>query len=125
MCYRDLTSPVFTLSLLTAVLPTVNKLVCSIPHKTLQYLKLRGISLTPAAAVALGRSLSEMWFLKELELIGVDGSILQVEEMEALFGGINQTFPALELAYCSGTSTEEVALLHSPSVFTSFLTCGG
>ena len=35
--------------------------------------------------------------LKELELTGVNGSILQVEEIEALFGGINETFSALEL----------------------------
>ena len=83
----------------------VNKLVCSIPHKTLQRLKLRGISLTPAAAVALGRSLSEMWSFRELELTGVDGSILQVEEMEALFGGINQTFPALKWLTLSNFNT--------------------
>ena len=34
--------------------------------------------------------------LKELELTGVNGSILQAEEMEALFGGINETLSALE-----------------------------
>ena len=74
----------------------VNKLVCSITQKTLQELTLHDISLTPAAAAALGRSLPEMSFLKDLELSGVDGSILQVEEMEALFGGINKTFSALK-----------------------------
>jgi len=74
----------------------VNKLVSSITHKTLQNLSLRGISLTPAAAAALGRSLPEMSSLVKLELTGVDGSVLQVEEMEALFGGINKTCPVLE-----------------------------
>ena len=74
----------------------VNKLVCSITHKTLQELRLRHVSLTPAAAAALGRSLPKMTSLKELELTGVNGSILQAEEMEALFGGINETFSALE-----------------------------
>ena len=48
----------------------VNKLVCSITLKTLQ--------------------------LKKLKLTGVDESILQVEEMEALFGRINEAFSALE-----------------------------
>ena len=74
----------------------LNKLVCSITHKTLQILVLRYISLTPAVAAALGRSLSEMSSLVVLELTGLNGSILQVEEMEALFGGIIKTFPALQ-----------------------------
>ena len=74
---------------------TVNKLLCSITHKTLLELSLR-ISLTPAAAAALGRSLPEMSSLRRLELTGVNGSILQMGEMEALFEGINETFSALE-----------------------------
>jgi len=74
----------------------VNKLVGCITHKTLKKLALRGISLTPAAAAALGLSLPEMSSLEEFCLTGVDGSILQVKEMEALFGGINKAFPALQ-----------------------------
>ena len=74
----------------------VNKLVSGITHKTLQELSLRGISLTPVAAAALGRSLPELSSLEEFQLTGVDGSILQVEEMEALFGGMNKTLPALK-----------------------------
>ena len=77
----------------------VNKLVCSITHTTLQKLTLRQISLTPAAAAALGRSLPKMSTLEELNLSGVNGSILQAEEMEALFGGINETFSALKLLH--------------------------
>ena len=73
----------------------VNKLVSSIIHKTLEGLTLSGISLTPAVAAALGRSLPEMSSLHELVLTGVDGSNLQVKEMEALFGGFNKTFPVL------------------------------
>ena len=84
------------LELVDCCATVVNKLVCSITHKTLQVLSLCGISLNPAAAAALGRSLPEMSSLKDLKLTGVDGSILQVEEMEALFEGINETFPALE-----------------------------
>jgi len=73
-----------------------NKLVCSITHKTLQVLRLRSLTLTPAAAAALGRSLPEMSSLITLELTSLNVSNLQVKEMEALFGGINETFSALE-----------------------------
>jgi len=73
----------------------VNKLVSSITHRTLQILTLRGLSLTPAVAAALGRSLPKMSLVK-LELIGLNESVSQVVEMEALFGGINKTYPALE-----------------------------
>ena len=59
----------------------VNKLVCSITHKTLRELSLRFVSLTPAAAAALGQLLPEMSSLQKLELTGVDGSSLQTEEM--------------------------------------------
>ena len=74
----------------------VNQLVCSLTHKTLQVLELQNVSLTPVAAAALGRSLPNMSSLEELKLTGVKGSILQAKEMEALFGGINETFSALE-----------------------------
>lgn len=48
-----------------------------------------GVTLTREVAVALGQSLAEMSALRKLKLTGSDGSILNVEEMEALFGGIN------------------------------------
>lgn len=56
-------------------------------------LTLDGISLTPATATKLGQSLPEMSSLKRLVLTAVDGSILQLDRMEALFGGFNQTLP--------------------------------
>ena len=64
-------------------------------HKALplRTLALRNITLTRAAAAALGRQLPEMSSLQRLEITGVDGSILQGEEMEALFGGFNKTLP--------------------------------
>ena len=77
----------------------VNKLVCCVTHKTLRELSLRFVSLTPAVAAALGQLLPEMSSLHKLELTGVDGSSLQAEEMEALFGGINETFSALKELY--------------------------
>ncbi|KAJ7385488.1 hypothetical protein OS493_015058 [Desmophyllum pertusum] len=68
-------------------------------HKTLKGLELSGISLTPAIAATLGRSLPEMSSLKTLKLTGTGGSILQGEEMEALFGGFNKTLPLLNLTF--------------------------
>ena len=85
-----------TLDLDDCCAEAVNKLVSSITHKTLERLELWSIRLTPAAAAALGRSLPEMSSLRKLLLTGADGSILQVEELEALLGGFNKTFPALE-----------------------------
>ena len=46
---------------------------------------------------AVGQSLGEMSSLKELKLIGLNEDILQAEEMEALFGGINKTLPSLQV----------------------------
>ena len=74
-------------------------LVTSIPHKTLEKLILLRISLTPAATKRLGRSLPEMSSLQELEITGVDGSVLQAEEMEALFGGLSETMPLFKLTF--------------------------
>ena len=74
----------------------LDTLVTSITHKTLEKLSLRGIILTPAATEKLGRSLPEMSSLVELVLCGVDGSILQAEQMEALFGRFNKTLPLLK-----------------------------
>ena len=62
-------------------------------HKTLKQLKLNGICLTPVTAALVGRLLPEMSSLETLELTGVDGSILQAVEMEALFCGFNKTLP--------------------------------
>ena len=67
--------------------------------ESLESLKLDGISLTPTAAATLGRLLPEMTSLLELKLTGVGGSILQTQEMEALFGGFNETFPLSELTF--------------------------
>ena len=47
----------------------------------------------------LGRSLAEMSFRQELELTGVPGSILQAEEMEALFGAFNKTISLSWLSF--------------------------
>ncbi|KAL9979415.1 hypothetical protein ACROYT_G017083 [Oculina patagonica] len=73
--------------------------VASVTHKTLDKLHLDGISLTPAVATVLGRLLPKMSSLQELELTGVDGSILEAKEMEALFGGFNKTLPLSKLTF--------------------------
>ena len=64
------------------------------PHKRLELYR---ISLTPAAATALGRSLPEMLLLQQFILTGVDGSILKADEMEALFGGFYKMLPLYKL----------------------------
>ncbi|KAJ7385489.1 hypothetical protein OS493_015059 [Desmophyllum pertusum] len=82
----------------------VDTLVPSITHKTLKKLVLWGISLTPTAAATLGRSLPGMSSLQTLKLTGANGSILQGEELQALFGGFNEILPLHELEFC-GFST--------------------
>ena len=74
-------------------------LVATVTHETLEQLILSGIILTPAATKTLGRSLPEMSSLQKLMLTGFDGSILQTEEMEALFGGFNKSMPLYELTF--------------------------
>ena len=75
----------------------LDTLVASMAHKTLVRLDLSGISLSPAAAAALGQVLPEMSSLQVLELTGLGGSILQAEDIEALFGGFNKTLPLSRL----------------------------
>ena len=73
--------------------------MAGITHKTLEHLELGGISLTPVSAALLGRSLPEMSSLQVLELTGVDGSILEAKEMEALFGGFDKPLPFSRLTF--------------------------
>ena len=79
--------------------PEVETLITSVTHKTLKELVLSRISLTPAAAAALGRSLPEMSSLRRLVLTGADGGSLQADEMEALFGRFNKTLPLGHLTF--------------------------
>ena len=79
----------------------VETLITSVTHKTLKELVLSRISLTPAAAAALGRSLPEMSSLETLALTGADGGSLQADEMEALFGRSNKTLPLGHLTFSS------------------------
>ena len=83
----------------------VNAIVCpaEVTYENLKQLTLERISLTPAAAAALGRLLPEMSSLQELELTQMGGSSLQAEEIEALFGGITKPIP-LWLLSLSGFS---------------------
>ena len=63
------------------------------PLKTLRELTLYEVCLTPAVATMLGQILREMSSLQELVITGADGSIVETEEMEALFGGLNKMLP--------------------------------
>ena len=69
----------------------VNKLVCSITHKTLEQLELHGIILTPVTAAALGRSISEMSSLRELSISGPKRGFLETNEIEASPTGFDRT----------------------------------
>ncbi|KAL9979746.1 hypothetical protein ACROYT_G017454 [Oculina patagonica] len=89
----------------------VETLVTSITHKTLNRLKLSGIRLTPAGAAALGRSLPEMSTLEVLTLTGMDGSIVQAYEIEALFGGFSKALPLKELTFSVFTMKGSLAPL--------------
>jgi len=92
----------FDVELFECCAAAVNQLVSSITHNILQKLSLKGIHLTPAIAVVLGQLLPELSSLGTLELRGESESILQVEEMEALFGGINKALPNLVLLTVTG-----------------------
>lgn len=82
----------------------------TLAHKNLRALTLEGMRLSPTAAAILGRSLSEMPLLEELEITcGVNEEILQEEDIEALFGGFNK--PALPLLKLT-LSGFEVSCLH-------------
>ena len=75
----------------------VDTLVASMTHNTLKRLVLHGMRQTPAVAALLGRSLPEMSSLEVLKLTGLDGSILEAEEIEALFSGFNKRLPLARL----------------------------
>ena len=69
----------------------VNKLVCSITHKTLEELGLHGIILTPVTAAVLGRSISEMSSLRYLSISGPRRGFLETNEIEASPTGFDRT----------------------------------
>ena len=91
--------------------------------KDLEELELHGIWLTPAIAAALGQSLPEMSSLKKLTLTGNDGSILQGEEIDALFGGFNKTLPLHSLYFLRFTVTGSLAPLTRSLRFFPSLSC--
>ena len=73
--------------------------VYSVPHRNCRKLKLKGISLTPAIAAMLGQSLPKMSSLRELELTGLDGSVVPAEQMERFFDGFTEKLPLLMLHF--------------------------
>ena len=94
----------------------VDKLIASITHNTLNELVLHGTNLTPVSAALLGRSLPEMSSLEVLELTGLDGSVLEAEEIEALFGGFKKTLPLSRLTL-SGFSVRGLSPLAKSLAF--------
>ena len=76
----------------------IMRLVSSITHKSLVYLELLEIQLTPAVAAALGLSLPRLSSLQRLYLRGT-GDSLNVEDMLALFGRIDKDMPLKWLTF--------------------------
>ena len=75
------------------------RLVSSITHKSLIYLWLCEIDLTPAVAAAFGLSLPRLSSLQHLDLVGTGDTRLNVEDMSALFGGIDKDMPLQSLTF--------------------------
>ena len=74
------------------------RLVSSITHKSLVFLSLFKMHLTPAVAAALGLSLPRLSSLQSLFLHGT-GDSLNVEDMAALFGRIDKDMPLESLTF--------------------------
>ncbi|XP_068686900.1 NLR family CARD domain-containing protein 4-like isoform X1 [Montipora foliosa] len=75
------------------------RLVSSITHKSLISLALSEIHLTPAVAAALGLSLARLSSLQNLLLVGTGETSLNVEDMLALFGGVDKDMPLITLTF--------------------------
>ena len=71
-------------------------------HLTLYHfesLELRNVNLTPPVISALGRALSTMSSLEQLCLFSSGEIIMQDEEVEALFGGLDETINLKKLTF--------------------------
>ena len=95
--------------------------VTSFIHENLKELTLNRISLNPAAAAALGRSLPRMSSLEKFQLTGIDGNILQAEVIELLFGRFNKTMPLQRLSFGGFIGKGVLALLFNSLHFFSKL----
>ena len=95
--------------------------VTSFTLENLKELTLNGISLNPAAAAALGRSLPRMSSLERFQLTGIDGNILQAELMELLFGRFNKTMPLQRLSFGGFSGKGVLTLLFNSLHFFSKL----
>ena len=109
LCGEDCVDLIFDLApgCCTLRLVEAEKLAGVLPRFNITILCLESDDCYDAAVkrrtlAAIGQSLPEMSSLKELALTGLNEDILQAEEMEALFGGINKTMPSLQ----------ELTLLH-------------
>ena len=94
----------------------INKLVCSITHKTLEDLGLHGIILTPVTAAALGRSISEMSSLRYLSISGPVRGFLETNEIEASPTGFDRTSLVSQLFTFNTGGCRFLPSLHSLSL---------
>ena len=97
------------------------RLFAGIKHKTLEYLKLREINLTTAAAESLGQSLSELSALQKLEICGV--TLCSAEAGTRLFAGIkHKTLEYLKLREINLTTAAAESLGQSLSELSALQT---
>ena len=73
--------------------------VNSVSHRNLEKVSLKGVSLTPTITAMLGQLLPKMSSLTELELTGLDGSVVPAQQMERLFDGFTEELPLCRLDF--------------------------
>lgn len=76
---------------------TEGSMVARFELNSLRALILNDVCISSLLARALGRSIPLICSLETLELTGIKGSILKVEDMKALFDGIHETMPLRKL----------------------------
>lgn len=76
---------------------TEGSMVARFELNSLRALILNDVCISSLLARALGRSIPLISSLETLELTGIKGSILKVEDMKALFDGIHETMPLRKL----------------------------
>ena len=100
----------------------IMRLVSSITHKSLVFLSLREIHLTPAVAAALGLLFQRLSSLQNLLLKGKGDTSLNVEDMLALFGRIDKDMPLKSLTFSNVSVSGSLNPLTSKLYFFPHLT---
>ena len=100
----------------------IMRLVSSITHKSLGYLSLLEIHLTPAVAAALGLLFQRLSSLRHLCLGGKGDTSLNVKDMLTLFGRIDKEMPLESLTFSRVSVSGSLSPLTSKLFFFPHLT---